>query len=388
MYKMGTRSSSKVKGGTSLTKPTSRTTITARKSISPVQKPKLITTTKRQKGARSGAVPKTIQKSIESIPLLPDSSRLERPPVTFPNRSPQLPYTDQIVRPSIQIAAKEMSFNDQQMVERFFQCGPGQYSEGDMFLGIKSQPLHRLVKESLDSFVTLNPGKTVQDIPLEDLVDLMNDRYNDIRSIGYESLVKIYQHKQTTDKQKKAIVKCYLDNCKGTRNWNVVDISSYPIIGKYLIDNEKERNILMKLTKSKDFWEQRVSIVSTLSMVKVGLFDEIFQMARYHLFPLKTISGKPASQLSDTDPLDMTTARASLYANPHNHLLHKAIGWMLREAAKKDQQRVNDFLAQDNFFLLLPTHTYSYSLERHLPDERSQFIRKKRGNVFIKPIDM
>jgi len=313
----------------------------------------------------------TISKS--SITVVPPA-RI-RPSILHPKRRPPLPFADKIIRPLVNEIAKTHDPVKILGVENFFQCGPNQYAEGDFMLGLRAAELHNVVKEGLNAFEAAGNSPIHDLINSQDILNLIHDPYNDIRSIGYECLVKLYQHKQTTEAQKKAIFDLYIQNCASTKNWNVVDCSAHHIVGDWLITKKSDRKALYALTESADFWEQRVGVVATLALIKKGEFTDILRIARYHLEPIA----------SGTEPISQALARASLSKNPHNHLLHKAIGWMLREVGKKDQQVLNNFLSTDDLYLYLPTHTYSYALEKHSAEDREQFARKKRGNVFVKP---
>lgn len=373
------------KANTTTSLPTTTTTIALKKSTpkKATTTTKKITTTVAKKTAK---VLKQVTDEDESLPevssttiKLPSQSSQSqssnRPPILHPTRQPQLPFSDTIVRQLVSNTPDRPGFNVEFM-EKFFQCGIGDYAEGDLFLknDLSSPAMHQLVKNSLIQWVETT-GDPIQSIPMKDLEDLTSDPYNTIRQIGFECLTTIYNHKKTSKEQQKTIAKWYLKNGSCTKNWNVVDCSSYKIIGNWLVDNPSERKELMKLTKSGDFWEKRVAVVSSLALIKQGHFDEIIAMANYHLIPPSSSPG----------PRKLSTARTSIHNNPHNHLTQKAIGWMLREVGKKDRDVLDEFLLKDDNFLILPSFTYSYCLEKHSPSEREVYARKKNGDGFKRP---
>ena len=140
-------------------------------------------------------------------------------------------------------------------------------------------------------------------------------------------------------KVKKKIVDMYIKNTKNVNNWDLVDTSAYSILGEYLLD--KKRDVLYKFSKSKSVWERRISIVATYSFIKKG-------------------------QLSDT--LDISE---SLFDDKED-LIHKAVGWMLREVGKKDVEKLKSFLSKN--IKKLPRTTLRYAIERFGVEERKKFL--------------
>ena len=135
---------------------------------------------------------------------------------------------------------------------RFFKTGPGEYGEGDMFLGITVPQQREVAKK----FVAL---------PLADVVKLLHSKEHECRLTALIILVGQYS-RATTDAQKRKIFNLYLSNAKWINNWDLVDLSSYQIVGAYLAD--KNRSRLLKLAHSKNIWEKRIAIISTFAFIK------------------------------------------------------------------------------------------------------------------------
>ena len=142
------------------------------------------------------------------------------------------------------------------------------------------------------------------------------------------------------DKDKKAIVNLYLSNTKNVNNWDLVDTSAYSILGEYLLD--KKRDILYKFSKSKSLWERRISIVTTYTFIKNGEFQDTLDISK--------------NLLDDKEDL-----------------IHKAVGWMLREVGKKDEKVLKNFLV--NNIKKLPRTTLRYAIERFDEPERKKFLK-------------
>ena len=197
----------------------------------------------------------------------------------------------------------------------FFKTGPGQYGEGDKFLGIVVPLQRNLVKLYWDT-VTLNYIQQLLDSP-----------YHEYRLTGLLILVKQYPN------NKKNVFDFYLKNTKNINNWDLVDLSSRDIVGAYCFE-QKNYSILTKLSRSKDLWEKRTSIVSTA-------------------FYIKNLDFIPTLEISKT-----------LLSDPHD-LIHKAVGWMLREVGKRNQKPLIDFL--DQHHSQMPRTALRYAIER-LPE--------------------
>jgi 3-methyladenine DNA glycosylase AlkD len=220
--------------------------------------------------------------------------------------------------------------------QRFFKTDPGEYGEGDLFLGV-STPIKRDIAKRFK-----------KDICLNDLVDLISDPYHDIRQVGLFLLVELFK-KAKTQKEKKHLVDFYLNNSAYINNWDLVDCSADKIVGQYLyeehlkLDEEKTPNLLIKLAKSNILWERRIAILSTFPFIRAKQFLPTIELAK------KLI-------------------------NDQEDLIHKAVGWLLREVGKREEKVLIDFL--DQYSLKMPRTMLRYSIEK-LPEKKRQFYLKK-----------
>lgn len=213
---------------------------------------------------------------------------------------------------------------------RFFKTGKGQYGEGDVFWGI-DVPTSRKISERYTH------------ISKKDILRLLKNEVHEVRLIALFILVA--QYKKADLKLKAELVKFYLDNTKYVNNWDLVDSSAHQILGDFLLDKtEEEKRILLTLSHSKDLWEQRISIVATFAFIRKGELDWTYKIV---------------------DTLDK-----------HNHdLIHKACGWMLREAGKKDEKRLKEYL--DRKASTLPRTMLRYAIEKFPEPVRLEYLNKK-----------
>ena len=213
-------------------------------------------------------------------------------------------------------------------LQRFFKTGQGQYAEGDVFLGITVP-------------ITRNIVKANQAIPLEQVQILIDSPYHEARLAGFLFLVLQF-NKAKKEEEKKVIYDFYLSNASKANNWDLVDVTCRDVIGGYLLD-KADRSILHSLADSDNLWEQRIAIVSTWMFIK---------------------------HLDFTDTLQLSEKLLS-----HSHdLMHKAVGWMLREVGKKDKQTLVDFL--ETHHKKMPRTSLRYSIEHFSPEERSYFMKR------------
>jgi len=210
-----------------------------------------------------------------------------------------------------------------QLLQRFFKTGKGQYGEGDIFLGIKVPDQRQVAKK-------------YQNIELDKLQHLLDSKIHEYRLVAL--LILTYKFPKAANKQE--IINFYLNNTKNINNWDLVDLSASQILGNYLLD--KPRDILYKLAKSNNLWEKRISIVSTYTFIK-------------------------NNQLQDTIKL------SEILLTDKHDLMHKAVGWMLRELGKKDQQILEQFIKQH--YNNIPRTTLRYAIERFEETKRQQFLK-------------
>ena len=214
-------------------------------------------------------------------------------------------------------------------LSRFFKTGPGQYGEGDKFLGIKV-PVTRGVVKSL-----------WRQTSFEDLEECVASEYHEIRLAALLTLVEIFSHAKIDEVLRKRCVDFYLSHTAYINNWDLVDLSCYPLLGVWLLD--KDRTLLYDLARDgKTLWEQRIGIVSTMTFIRHGQLEDTFAIARI------------------------------LLSHPHD-LIHKAVGWLLREAGKRDKPSLEDFLREN--IQSMPRTTLRYAIERFPEDERVVYLR-------------
>lgn len=203
----------------------------------------------------------------------------------------------------------------------FFKTGPGQYGEGDKFLGINTPQMRTL-------------SKKYKDLPLSEVQELIKSPYHEERSIAIQILVLQYP------RSSKKIYDFYIKNTKHINNWDLVDISAPYIVGNYLLD--KPRDILDKLALSVSLWERRIAIISTFTFIRGGQPKDTLRIAR------------------------------TLLADRHD-LIHKAVGWMLREVGKRcGEKYLTDFL--DSNIKSMPRTALRYSIEKFPEKQRKYYL--------------
>lgn len=209
----------------------------------------------------------------------------------------------------------------------FFKTGKGEYGEGDVFIGI-TVPQTRSV------------AKKYRMLSLKEIEELLKDKRHEVRLCALFILVD--QFKRGDEAVKKTIYSFYLDHLQWVNNWDLVDSSAYHIVGEYLID--KDRKILRKMARSRHLWTERVAIVSTLAFIRKGQLHDTFEIAEM------------------------------LIAHPHD-LLHKAVGWMLREAGKKNAVALKRFL--DENAMVMPRTMLRYAIEKFDEKTRKMYLLMK-----------
>lgn len=209
----------------------------------------------------------------------------------------------------------------------FFKTGPGEYGEGDVFFGV-TVPEQRLI------------SKKYTNLPLSEIQKLLDDKVHECRLTALMILVS--QYEKGDKKMKEKIVKFYLKNSKKVNNWDLVDSSAPHILGDYLRD--KERSILYKYSESKNLWQRRISIVSTLFLIKFGKYEDTLKISK-------------------------------LLFGDKEDLIHKACGWALREVGKKSEKTLLNFL--DKNATVMPRTTLRYSIERLEESKKKYYLNKK-----------
>ena len=209
------------------------------------------------------------------------------------------------------------------ILQRFFKTKKGEYGEGDIFLGLTSQQ-------------TTDIAKKYQNITSNELQELINNKIHEYRVCALRILVSQYQKSKNPK-----IINFYLKNTKNINNWDLVDLSAPKILGDYLLN--KERTTLYQLAKSNNLWENRIAILSTYTFIKNNQFEDTLSISKILL-------------------------------NHKHDLIHKAVGWMLREIGKKDLQILERFLKQHH--KQMPRTMLRYSIEKFSKAKRKVYLTR------------
>lgn len=210
----------------------------------------------------------------------------------------------------------------------FFKCGKGEYGEGDKFLGIVVPEQRKIVR------------KYCAQITLPEIEKLVASQFHEHRLVGLLMLVEKFA--QAEEKEKKRIFSFYLKKAKRVNNWDLVDLTAPKIVGAYLLD--KERKVLYQLAKSKNMWETRIAILATFAFIREKQFEDVFKISEILL-------------------------------EDHEDLIHKAVGWMLREVGKRDQKTEEMFLQKH--YSEMPRTMLRYAIEKFEEKKRQTYLKRK-----------
>jgi 3-methyladenine DNA glycosylase AlkD len=226
----------------------------------------------------------------------------------------------------------------QNVFKNFFKTGAGEYGEGDIFLGLTVPQQRKISKE-------------FKDLPLNEAEKLLRSKIHEERLTAL--LIFVLQYKKGDEPKKKSIVDAYLRNFKFVNNWDLVDSSAPYILGDWLL--KRDRRLLYKMAKSKVLWEKRIAILSTFAFIYAGEYKDTF-------------------------------AIGEILLHDKHDLIHKAVGWMLREVGKRIHvNHLRTFLRahSDN----MPRTALRYAIE-HLPEkERRNWLNSKKSGKDIKIAD-
>lgn len=209
---------------------------------------------------------------------------------------------------------------------RFFKTGPGEYGEGDKFLGIRVPVVRRIATK-------------YRGLPLADVRQLLSSPWHEERLCALVILTEQYSRGEQEDQS--AIYEMYLDSTRFINNWDLVDASAHKIIGPHL--ENRDRAVLYQLARSKSLWERRIAIFSTYHFIRNNDFSDTLRLSEQLL----------------TDKED---------------LIHKASGWMLREVAKRDKKIVETFL--DEHVNEMPRTMLRYTIEKFPPGQRKSWLAR------------
>ena len=209
--------------------------------------------------------------------------------------------------------------------QRFFKTSEGDYGEGDRFLGIRVPVLRELTK-------------TYQATALSEIQILLKSAFHEERLFALLLLVRKFT--KGNELEKKNIYQFYLQNTQYINNWDLVDSSAYQIVGAYLED--RDRQILYQWVKSESLWERRIAVISTFQFIRKNQFKDTLKLSQQLLY----------------DPED---------------LIHKAVGWMLREVGKRDLSLEKDFLK--THYKQMPRTMLRYAIEKFPTSERQLYLQ-------------
>ena len=225
-----------------------------------------------------------------------------------------------------QALSKHASSEKAEILARFFKTGKGEYAEGDIFLGINVPEQRKIAKKYYDATPWV-------------LHKLLGSRIHEHRLVSL--LILIEKYKKADDAGKKEFADFYLSHMSQINNWDLVDISAGHILGDYLLD--KDKTILFKLAESDNIWERRIAIMSTLAFIKKNGFEDTLKIARILL-------------------------------NDSHDLIHKAVGWMLREVGKRNPAVEESFLNIHS--KEMPRTMLRYAIER-LNEKKKRYYMQK-----------
>lgn len=238
-----------------------------------------------------------------------------------------------------------------ELLQRFFKTGKGHYGEGDVFLGITVPEQRKIAKKYTD-------------LSLKEIQELILSEIHEYRLVSLLILIEKYKK----SKDKKEIFEFYLKNTKKINNWDLVDLSAPNIVGDFLLD--KDKNILYKLAKYENLWEKRISIVSTFAFIRNNQFDDTLKIAEILLNDAKKSKIFGATK-SKAVPMHR---QHKDFAGNHD-LIHKAVGWMLREVGKRDEEKLEEFLKK--YYKDMPRTMLRYAIERFDEEKRKKYLKGK-----------
>jgi 3-methyladenine DNA glycosylase AlkD len=212
---------------------------------------------------------------------------------------------------------------------RFFKTGKGEYGEGDVFIGVKVPDQRKVAKTYY------------KEISIREIEKLITSKIHEHRLTAL--LILTYKYPKASLEEQKEIVDFYLAHTNYINNWDLIDLSAPKILGEYLLDKSKERQILYKFAKSKSLWERRIAILSTYTFIRAGQFD-------------------------------YTLAISEILLKDEHDLIHKGVGWMLREVGNINLKVEEDFLKKH--FKKMPRTMLRYAIEK-FDEKRRKFYMAK-----------
>ncbi|WP_456787131.1 DNA alkylation repair protein [Cellulomonas sp. P5_C5] len=213
----------------------------------------------------------------------------------------------------------------------FFRTGPGQYGEGDVFLGLSVPQVTAVAKQHLS-------------MPVDELEALLEDERHEVRLLALKIMAVQSAAARTAPERRRELLDLYLRRTDRVNNWDLVDLSAPDVLGRAVLAG-LPTDVLYRFAGSDVMWERRIAIVATYRLIRAGSLDDTFALA------------------------------ALLESDPHD-LMHKAVGWMLREAGKQDESRLLAYL--DEHAATMPRTALRYSLERLTPEQRVHYMAARK----------
>jgi len=219
------------------------------------------------------------------------------------------------------------NFEHANNLQWFFKTGKGQYGEGDVFIGVKVPQIRKV-------------SNRYSGLLLSEIKKLLYSRIHEERLCAF--LILVEKFKNADEVEKKKIFDFYIKNAKRANNWDLVDLSCPKIVGEYLLN--KNKSILYKFAISNNLWEKRISIISTYTFIKNKKFADSFKLAK-------------------------------ILMNDKHDLIHKAVGWMLREVGNRNQVEEEKFLKK--YYKKMPRTMLRYAIEKFEENKRVAYLKSR-----------
>jgi 3-methyladenine DNA glycosylase AlkD len=211
------------------------------------------------------------------------------------------------------------------LLQGFFKTGPGQYGEGDVFLGVVVPEQRKIAKKYVN-------------ISFADLSKVISSRYHEERLTSF--IILAYKFEKANKDEQKELFDFYIKYKEYANNWDLIDVTTPKVVGRYLLD--KDRDILFHLAKSKSIWDKRIAVLATFWFIKHDDFADSLKIAEILL-------------------------------NDKHDLIHKAVGWMLREIGKRNLDLEENFLKK--YYKKMPRTMLRYAIERFEESKRLSYLR-------------
>ena len=218
---------------------------------------------------------------------------------------------------------------ERQKIQRYFKSEEGEYGEGDEFMGVRMGDVFALAKEFVD-------------LPVGEIEKLLESPIHEVRAGAVSIMGKSAAGKKTTEDRRRELFDLFLRRHDRINNWDLVDLGAWHVVGRHLVD--KPRDVLYQLAGSSSLWERRTAMLATMAFIRRGELDDAYRLAEL--------------LLHDEQPL-----------------IHKAVGWALREVGKHDEGRFRTFL--DRYAATMPRQTLRYAIERLEKSDRDRYLKMK-----------